>query len=77
MDEPEKSTFLNTLKKNFFDAGFGCFYGPTLMIHISSAESQITIQVFSDNPHNLTRAVWRVLKCKTKQGGMPNAAPDG
>jgi hypothetical protein len=77
MDEQEKSTFLSGLKRNFFDAGFGCFYGPTLMVHVTSAESQVTIQVFSDDPHNLTRAVWKVLKCKPEQGGTYDTAPDG
>jgi len=77
MDEQQKTTFLNALKRTFYEAGFGCFYGPNLMVHIISAESQLTIQVFSDSPPNLTRAVWKVLKLKTNLGGSPDATPDG
>jgi len=77
MDEPEKATFLDTLKRNFYDAGFGCFYGQNLMIHVTSAESQVTIQIFCEDPHNLTRAVWKVLKVKTHLGGRQDATPDG
>jgi len=77
MDDQEKASFLNILKRSFYDAGFGCFYGSNLMVYVSSAESQLTIQIFSDSPQNLTRAVWKVLKLKTSLGGMPTATSNG
>jgi hypothetical protein len=77
MPAQELIQFQQTLKRHFSDAGRGCFYGPTLMIHLSSMDSQVTIQVFSDSPQNLTRAVWKVLSCKPQVGGMHNPVAHG
>ncbi len=64
MAAPELALFHQNLMQHFSDAGRGCFYGPTLMVHLNSLDSQVTIRVFSDSPQNLTRAVWKVLSCK-------------
>ena len=77
MTDSELALFRQVLQQNFFDAGRGCFYGPQLMIHLVAEASQVVIQVFSDSPQDLTRAMWKVLKCKPQAGGMENAAPDG
>jgi hypothetical protein len=73
----ERTALLNRLKRTFFNAGFGSYYGQNVMVHLKSEDTHVSIQIFSDNPHNLTRNVWRVLKLKDEVGGLQNAAPDG
>lgn len=77
MGAPELAQFHQHLRQQFSDAGRGCFYGPTLMVRLSSIDSQVIIQIFSDNPQNLSRGVWKVLNCKSQIGGPHHAAPDG
>ena len=77
MGAQELALFHQNLRQHFSDAGSGCFYGQTIMVRLSSVDAQVTIQVFSDSPQNLTRAVWKVLSCKPQSGGTMNAVAHG